>query len=319
VHYVVVGVGAIGGVVGAALHEVGASVSLVARGAHLDVLMRRGLTAELPDRVVTVPPAQVLAMGEVGLVPDAVVLLATKAQHVDDAARGTRDRLGPSVPVLCLQNGVAAERMAARFFEHVYGVSVMSPSEFLTPGVVRAYSTPVLGVLDLGAVYGGGLALAEAVRDDLRRAGFVSDIVDDVMAVKYGKLLRNLGNAVEAVCGPGTRGGEVDRLAQAEALACYAAAGVTHRVDPSRSALVTPVERPDRTRVGGSTLQSLVRGAGTTETDHLNGEISLLGRLHGVPTPVNSALQVAVARVLAGDATTGDLTEADLLAATRPS
>jgi 2-dehydropantoate 2-reductase len=315
VHYVVVGAGAIGGVVGAALHDAGVSVSLVARGAHLDVLRRRGLTAELPDRVVTVPPVRVLAMDDVVPAPDAVVLLATKTQHVDESARGVRDRVGPSVPVLCLQNGVAGERMAARFFEHVYGVSVMSPNEFLTPGVVRAYSTPVLGVLDLGAVCGGDATLAGAVRDDLRRAGFASDVVDDVMAVKHGKLLRNLGNAVEAVCGPGTRGGDVDRAARQEALACYAAAGVVHRADASRGALVTPVDRPDRARVGGSTLQSLVRGAGSTETDHLNGEICLLGRLNGVPTPVNAALQVAVARILAGEAGTGDLTEADLLAA----
>ena len=42
---------------------------------------------------------------------------------------------------------------------------------------------------------------------------------------------------------------------------------------------------------GGSTWQSLARGTGTIETDYLNGEIALLGRLHGVPTPVNAALQ----------------------------
>jgi 2-dehydropantoate 2-reductase len=34
----------------------------------------------------------------------------------------------------------------------------------------------------------------------------------------------------------------------------------------------------------------VARGAPTVETDYLNGEISLIGRLHGVPTPVNDAL-----------------------------
>ena len=47
-------------------------------------------------------------------------------------------------------------------------------------------------------------------------------------------------------------------------------------------------------RSGGSTWQSLARGTGSTETDFLNGEIVLLGRLHGVPTPVNAALQQAM-------------------------
>jgi hypothetical protein len=37
--------------------------------------------------------------------------------------------------------------------------------------------------------------------------------------------------------------------------------------------------------------QSLTRGTGTIEADHLNGEIVLLGRLHGVPTPLNELLQ----------------------------
>jgi 2-dehydropantoate 2-reductase len=44
-------------------------------------------------------------------------------------------------------------------------------------------------------------------------------------------------------------------------------------------------------RGGGSSWQSLTRGTGTIEADHLNGEIVLLGRLHGVPTPLNELLQ----------------------------
>ncbi|HYD10103.1 MAG TPA: ketopantoate reductase C-terminal domain-containing protein, partial [Acidimicrobiales bacterium] len=44
-------------------------------------------------------------------------------------------------------------------------------------------------------------------------------------------------------------------------------------------------------RGGGSTWQSLARGTGTVEADLLNGEIVLLGRLHGVPTPANALFQ----------------------------
>ncbi|NUT26811.1 MAG: ketopantoate reductase family protein, partial [Streptomyces sp.] len=44
-------------------------------------------------------------------------------------------------------------------------------------------------------------------------------------------------------------------------------------------------------RGGGSSWQSLTRGTGTIEADYLNGEIALLGRLHGVPTPLNELLQ----------------------------
>ena len=35
----------------------------------------------------------------------------------------------------------------------------------------------------------------------------------------------------------------------------------------------------------------MLRGTGDIETDFMNGEIVLLGRLHGVPVPANAAVQ----------------------------
>ena len=58
-----------------------------------------------------------------------------------------------------------------------------------------------------------------------------------------------------------------------------------------RGDLLTPRPVGDRDRGGGSTWQSLARGAPRLETDFLNGEIVLLGRRHRVATPVNRALQ----------------------------
>ncbi|MGY6501971.1 MAG: hypothetical protein ACXIVQ_13900 [Acidimicrobiales bacterium] len=43
----------------------------------------------------------------------------------------------------------------------------------------------------------------------------------------------------------------------------------------------------------------MARGQGSVETDFLNGEITLLGRLHGVPTPVSAGLQAWMARAVA--------------------
>jgi 2-dehydropantoate 2-reductase len=52
---------------------------------------------------------------------------------------------------------------------------------------------------------------------------------------------------------------------------------------------------------GGSSWQSLARRAGSIEAEFLNGEIVLLGGLHGVPTPVNALLQrLAVQAALDG-------------------
>jgi 2-dehydropantoate 2-reductase len=56
-------------------------------------------------------------------------------------------------------------------------------------------------------------------------------------------------------------------------------------------AKVQILDIPGHPRTGGSTWQSLMRGLPTTEVDFLNGEIVLLGKLHGVPTPCNRVLQ----------------------------
>ena len=68
---------------------------------------------------------------------------------------------------------------------------------------------------------------------------------------------------------------------------------------------------PGRERGGGSSWQSLARGTGNIESDYLNGEIALLGRLHGVPTPVNALLQRLAAEAAARRDPPGQLTEVE--------
>jgi 2-dehydropantoate 2-reductase len=66
-------------------------------------------------------------------------------------------------------------------------------------------------------------------------------------------------------------------------------------------------------RLGGSTWQSMSRG-GSLETDYLNGEIALLGALHGVPTPYNRMLQQAAAEAQRENRAPGSYTPESLLA-----
>jgi 2-dehydropantoate 2-reductase len=122
------------------------------------------------------------------------------------------------------------------------------------------------------------------------------------MASKHGKLLLNLMNVLKAALGSAADTGELGAAVRAEAEAVFRAAGIAWddvgKDDPRRADLIRPVDAlPGVERVGGSTIQSLLRGAGSVETDYLNGEIALLGRLHGVPTPVNAALTRIAARM----------------------
>jgi 2-dehydropantoate 2-reductase len=76
-----------------------------------------------------------------------------------------------------------------------------------------------------------------------------------------------------------------------------------------------PIEGIDRT--GGSTTQSLARGGGSIETDYLNGEIVLLGRLHAIPVPANSYLVDVSARMIREKLKPGAVSVAQLEAGLR--
>jgi 2-dehydropantoate 2-reductase len=295
VRSVVLGAGAIGGVIGGRLAQHGHDVVLVARGAHHDAIRDRGLVVESPDDAVTVRVPVVDHPSRVDLRPDDVVLLCTKTQDTAEALDDLAAVAPAGTAVVCAQNGVENERMALRRFARVYAMCVMCPATHLEPGVVQASSAPVSGILDLGRYPSGVDEVAERVAAALSASTFDSVARPDIMRWKYTKLLMNLGNAAEATLGRTARAAEVASLARDEGMACLRAAGIDV-ASPEEDA----ARRGDRLRIrpiggarrgGGSSWQSLARGTGSIEADYLNGEIVLLGRRHGVPTPVNAALQ----------------------------
>jgi 2-dehydropantoate 2-reductase len=292
--YVVYGAGAIGGTVGARLHEAGREVVLIARGRQLATLRADGLTLLTPDRERRFLIPAIASPREIDLGHEDAVLLAMKSQDTAAALEELRAVADPDTAVACVQNGVENERLALRHFAHVYGVFTWVAAQHLEPGAVQAFATGPLGALDLGRVPRGTDERAREIASDLQDAGFASRVDPDIMRWKYAKLLSNVGNAVEALLGPDAPGGGLVRRARAEALACYSAAGIRHATESEISERVAANEqlRPirGRERLGGSSWQSLARGSGSIETDYLNGEIVLLGRLHGVSTPVNQVL-----------------------------
>lgn len=296
--YVVVGAGAVGGVIGGRLHAAGLPVVLVARGAHLDALRRDGLRLETPDGPEHHDVEVVGSPAEADLRPDDVVLLTVKSQDTDAALDQLVAAAPPELEVVCAQNGVDNEPRALRRFRNVHGMCVVLPAAFTEPGVVYQFSGPQAGALDVGRFPSGADERTEAIAADMRRASFGSVADPAIMRAKHRKLLMNLGNALDALCGWESRGTELYQRAIAEGQACLDAAGIdvqTPEEESVRRDGVRMLPAGGVTHSGSSTKQSLERGTGSVETDHLNGEIVLLGRLHGVPTPVNEALQLTMA------------------------
>jgi 2-dehydropantoate 2-reductase len=291
--FVVFGAGAIGGVIGARLHQSGRDVVLIARGSQLDAIRHGGLRIQDPAGEATLRIGTVAHPADARIGLEDVVILAMKSQHTASALADLRAAAQREVPVACAQNGVANERTALRLFPNVYGIAVLCPTAYLEPGRVQAYAAPTTGILDVGRYPHGSDEVAAALALAFRAAGFDAELKPDIARWKYAKLLDNLGNAVEIVCSPPARRGPIARQAREEGVACLRAAGIEFaeareraRIDAVRPRAVAGRERP-----GGSTWQSLARGAGSVETDYLNGEVVLLGRSYGVPTPVNELLQ----------------------------
>ena len=315
--YVVFGAGAVGGAIGGRLFEHGHEVVLIARGPHLEALRARGLELRSPDAAVTLPIPAVDGPGRVDFGPDDVVLLATKSQDTAAALDALRAVSREDLPVVCAQNGVDNERMALRSFARVYGMCVMLPASHLEPGVVEVNSSPVTGILDLGRLPSGTDDVARRMAADLEASSFSSRPDPAIMRQKYAKLLMNLGNALEAASGTEARGGELYARARAEGEACLLAAGIdfaSRDEDRARRGDLLRLRPVDgRRRLGGSSWQSLSRATGAIEADYLNGEIVLLGRLHGVPTPVNELLRTVANRMARQRSAPGSVSIDDLL------
>lgn len=319
--YVVLGIGAVGGTIAARLADAGHEVAALARGEHAARVRADGLRLDAPDGVVTARLDVADTPERLRLRPDDVLLLATKSQHT----AGVLDALPPAardLPVLCVQNGVSNEREALRRHGEVHGVCVMLPALHTEPGRVAVFAEPS-AVLDVGRWAGGHDDLDDAVAADLSAAGLLTRARDDVAAYKRRKLLTNLGNAVQALLGTDLDDDgravatDLDRRAVAEGEGVLVEAGLPPldlaEWEREVVARIRVVDVPGVRRGGGSTWQSLVRGAGSVEADHLNGEVVLQARLLGGRAPVNEALRRAAVDAAREGRPPGSMTPAELL------
>lgn len=299
--FILYGAGGVGGTIGAELFRAGEDVILVARGAHLDAIQKNGLRYETPHYQESLSIVAVGHPNEIDFQDGDVVILSMKAQHTLGALEDLRAAAGDTIPVICCQNGVANEAMALRRFHHVYAMAVYLPGESLEPGVIRCHSANKIGILDAGVYPSGVDDLITRVAKSLEAANIVSVPTADTMAWKYTKLVINTSNATDAACDPNAETKPLRDQLHAEAFACFDAAGIPYRtlkeMRERRGDLMKNGKIDGVGRAGGSSWQSLENGRPDNEVDFLNGEIVQLGRLHGVPTPANTAMQNLMTRM----------------------
>lgn len=324
---VIFGAGAVGSVLGGRLHQVGADVVLVARRPHVLAIRENGLLLRdgAGETRITVPAVE--SLSELIAGSNDVVLITAKTQDVS-SIHDEIFRWNPDASVVCGTNGVEHERMALRRFANTYGMVIQLPATFEKPGEVTALCHPTNALVDVGRYPRGVDTVASELASVLDSSPNVLCEADpDIMVKKHGKILLNLGNAAEAACGIAGRGQPVVSVAQDEARSVYRAAGIQWEVADQHEraryaervktmAFVIP---EGQTFLGGSTWQGLAKGSSSVETDYFNGEIALLGRLHGVATPHNEFLQRLARRLAADGVGPASMTPEELDAAWKAS
>jgi 2-dehydropantoate 2-reductase len=317
----VVGVGALGGIVAARLRAGGgARVWLATRdAASADRLKAAGLrvTGVGGDVAVEAPDAAPLdgyREREFDL-----VVLATKAQDAIEVAPRLPALLRPGGTLLPIQNGGVPQLLSERLGECVLGGLSNLGATMAAPG---AYEQRNAGHLLVGELAGGASARAERVRAWLGQ-GVEVRVTENLRGAVWSKLLLNCSvTTLGAVAGRTMReyvataaGREVFDRAYDEALAVALAGGAR----PERM-LVDPVPPGWSGRSAGgaaheawlgdvlrgygdikpSMLQDLERGR-PTEIEFVNGHVVRVGRRHGVATPVNAAIVETVHAIERGE------------------
>ena len=302
----VFGAGAIGGLVGARLTErTDASVSLVARGAHLSAMQENGLTVRNDDGETTVRVRAAKDPADLG--PQDVVFIALKAHSVPAILDDLQPLLGPDTAVVTAQNGLPwwyfygtggdyeARRIEAvdpggRIWdaigpERAIGCVVHPAADIEAPGIIRHTEGERL---PLGEPTGEKTERVQTLSKLLGAAGFRAPIRPNIRSEIWVKLWGNLsfnpisaltGATLAAICeDDGTRG--VARQMMLEAQAVAEALGITFPIDVDKRIAGAGAVGEHKT----SMLQDLELGR-PMEIDALVTAVQELGRLTGRPTP----------------------------------
>ena len=281
-----IGPGAIGGLVAARLGRDPANVVTVAARTPFE-----RLRLETPDGPLETAPRVLTGPGEV--TPADWVLVATKAYDSAAAAAWFPQALGPDSRLAVLQNGVDhVERFAAWApRERILPVVVDCPAERAAPGRITQRGPAVLTV-PAGA---GGEAFAAL----FARTGVDCRVTDDFVSIAWWKLCLNAAGVVNALTGLPARIAHDDHAARLMRAIVDEAAAVG-RAEGARLSMgiadeVVGIYRGQPPDSVNSLLADRLAGR-PLEIDLRNGIVVERGRRHGVPTPFND-MAVALLKV----------------------
>lgn len=310
----IIGVGAIGGVVGGLLTKAGRDVTLIDQWPeHVEVMKTKGLqlSGTCGDHLI---PVNALHIHELQTVeqPFDAVFVAVKSYDTEWATSLGLRYLAPNGCIVDFQNGMNDERVAAvAGRERTLGCVITIGAGLIGAGHATRTDRAAVG-FKVGELDGKETDRARAlvaIMNDVAPAKLTTNL----MGERWSKLAVNcMANPLAGLSGLGSA--EVRSLPEpsriavqivAECVKVARASGYEvepiYGLDPQRfvdaaggkgaDALLADMAASAKFLAGGrpSLLQDVIKGR-RTEIEYLNGWVAGQGRKVGVPTPVNDAV-----------------------------
>ncbi len=322
----VLGVGAIGGVIGGYLAKAGRDVTLIDQWeANIDRIRSEGLTVTAEEGEFTVQPTAV-HLAEVSTIrtPFDAAVLAVKSYDTESSATTIKPHLAPDGFIVSAQNSINEDAIAEVVgWPRVMGCIVALGGGMYEPGHVNRTTAASRHSLTLGEPSAEITPRLEKMVEIMGAVG-PTEITTNLWGERWGKLGTNcISNAMAAFTGLNSTGlRENPRTREAaihiasELIRVANASGVSPEpiwsipADLLIQALDDEAVKADvegrmieagKAFGGGrpSLAQDMMKGR-KTEVEFLNGYVVRKGKEVGIPTPVNEAVVEVTKRVEAG-------------------
>jgi len=301
----VVGAGGVGGLLAAVLRRAGADVSLLVTERHLAAIRRNGLALIAPSGRFSVQIQAEVDPRAIGACD--VVVVTTKTWAVEALAPTLQPLLGKNTVVIPVQNGIDAPGMLAKAlgWEHVVYGSASMNAAIEEPGVILQRN-PKYGIT-VAEAQGHESARLLKVKETFGAADISVDIGTDGPALLWDKFMMLVANSslcalLRSPMGVVQKDDDAWSLYTAvfnETVAAGRAAGISIPAQKAEERLARARTTPPM--VMPSMAVDLMAGR-RLEYPWLGGRVRELGREHGIPTPANDFIYVALKPFLSGGA-----------------
>ena len=302
--YAIIGIGAIGSIVGGLLTKSGEDITLIGKQYQIDVIKHKGLKIIGVNGSSTIKNIKVTK--DLQVVKDAdIIFICVKSQDTKQLANNLKNIINKSTLIISLQNGVRNVQL----LKDITGNKVLS-------GVVlfnALYEKPGEATL----TFKGRILLEknninlDMLFKSFYKAGLKITLVDNINGYLWSKLILNLQNAVTALTGQTIRQSISDKYTR-DIIVATITEGV-NIVQKSNIILevlpeIDPIKLIKRLSnfnsfilIIGSRLIGIKKNARNsmwqslskrkrTEIDFINGEIIFLAEKHKMHAPINKKI-----------------------------